>query len=576
MAIGSSVIGTIELMRRQEERIFAEGIQMLTEKSTTVAPCEEACPAGVDVPRYIRCIKKRDFDQALAVNREKIPFPSVCAYICTAPCEDECHANVFGKPIAIRALKRLAVEKGRAHSPEARVKSTGKKVAIVGSGPAGLTAAYFLVRQSHGVTVFEILAVPGGMMRIGIPDYRLPKRILDKEIEAIKAAGVDIKTSTRISSLDELFGQGYDAVFLATGTHKGMRLDVPGEDGPGVIDCLSMLRRVNLGEKVPLADNVLVIGGGNVAVEGARTALRLGAKKVSLVCLECRDKMPAHDEQIKQAMEEGVDVLPSRQCLRVLREKEAITGVECIELRAMRFEEGNIIVDPIPGSEHILSANMLVIAIGQNPDLSTISGIPHEDIGTWGRIVANPYTMATRRAGLYAGGDVVTGTDSVIQAIAAGRRASASIDKYLGGAGDIAEKLVTPGEEVEFCIPKLTLDRVSIPTLPPEKRIKNFAVVEDTLADEVGVTECTRCLRCDAPVDIDPLVCIGCGICETICSGDVIRMNSETNKAFPKYPQHCWTCYNCELCCPVGAVTVSPIIKQKPLVWKAGRKRGGQ
>ncbi|MFZ4441716.1 MAG: FAD-dependent oxidoreductase, partial [Syntrophales bacterium] len=264
-------------------------------KEPLKAPCREACPAGVDVPRYLRFIVAGQYAEALAVIRESIPFPAVCGYVCPAPCELKCQlGQLADAPEAIRALKRFVADHvgtpRRKVSPaperiqDRAIPPSGKSVAIVGSGPAGLTAAYYLARQGHKPTVFEALPQQGGMMRVGIPSYRLPKHILDAEIENIKEAGIEVKTSTRIESLDTLFSQGYDAVFLAVGAHRGVRMGIDGEETAGVIDALTFLRQVNLGNYPTLVGKtVVVVGGGNSAVDASRTALRLGAKEVTIV-----------------------------------------------------------------------------------------------------------------------------------------------------------------------------------------------------------------------------------------------------------------------------------------------------
>ena len=280
-------------------------------KNRTVAPsCRCACPAGIDVPRYIRRIKEGKFDEALAVIREKIPFPSICGFACYAPCEGNCGNRQFGEPIAIRALKRAAAEKGGdlwrknlTIAPE-----TGKRVAVVGSGPSGLTAAYYLAVSGHKVTVLEALDQIGGMMRVGIPEYRLPHKALDNEIEYLKEMGVDIKTGHRVESVDMLFKQGYDALHLSCGAHKGARLGIPGDDLPGVVDGISFLREINLDKKVEIGNRVAVIGGGNTAVDVARSAIRLGAKEVEVIYRRSKAEMTAYEEEVGAAVIEGVAI----------------------------------------------------------------------------------------------------------------------------------------------------------------------------------------------------------------------------------------------------------------------------
>ncbi len=265
----------------------------------------EACPAGVDVPRYIRFIVAGQYAEALAVVRESIPFPAVCGYVCPAPCEIKCQlAQIADAPEAIRTLKRFVADHAsRTWRQNHEIPPTGKSVAIVGSGPAGLTAAYYLAKQGHRLTVFEALPQLGGMMRVGIPSYRLPRDILDAEIEDIEKAGIEVKTSTRIESLDSLLAQGYDAAFIAIGAHQGVRMGIDGEDSPGVIDALSFLRQVNLGKCPTVGKIVAVVGGGNSAVDASRTALRLGAKEVTIVYRRTRAEMRAYPEEVNQAIQ---------------------------------------------------------------------------------------------------------------------------------------------------------------------------------------------------------------------------------------------------------------------------------
>jgi formate dehydrogenase beta subunit len=285
-------------------------------ENTTAPPCQCACPAGIDVPRYIRRIKEGKFDEALAVIREKIPFPSICGFACYAPCEANCGNRQFGEPIAIRALKRAAAEKGGdlwrknlTIAPE-----TGKRAAVVGAGPSGLSAAYYLAVLGHQVTVLEALDQTGGMMRVGIPAYRLPREALDKEIDYLKEVGVAIKTGRRVASVDELLKEGYDAVYLACGAHPGAKLGVPGDDLPGVVDGISFLRKVNQGEKVTIGNRVAVIGGGNTAIDAARSAIRLGAKEVEVIYRRTEAEMTAYAEEVGAALFEGASGSAAVRC----------------------------------------------------------------------------------------------------------------------------------------------------------------------------------------------------------------------------------------------------------------------
>jgi NADPH-dependent glutamate synthase beta subunit-like oxidoreductase len=317
--------------RRCERVCPVEAISLKTgkpvEKRLGTAPCTRACPAGVDVPRYLRLVTEGRYGEAVAVNREELPLPSVCAYACVHPCQGECQRGRVDQPILIRALKRVAIDNddGTWRENFNRETESGKTIAVVGSGPAGLTAAYYLNKKGHEVTVYEELPKAGGYMRVGIPDYRLPKELLDRDIEAIEETGVTIKTGQRVNSLSEL--KGFDAVLLAIGAHRGARLSLPGAELKGVLVGTSFLKDVSLGKNVEIGKKVIVLGGGSVAFDCARTARRLGAESVSTACLECQEEIPALPEEVGMGGEEGVHVLTSRGFKGIVSHNSHVSGV---------------------------------------------------------------------------------------------------------------------------------------------------------------------------------------------------------------------------------------------------------
>ncbi len=470
-------------------------------KGLVKAPCSHTCPAGVDVPRYLRFISQGQFDEALAVIREKIPFPSICGHVCPHPCEAKCRREQVDEAIAIRALKRFAAEKGNGlwKMKAKMAPATGKSVVIVGSGPAGLTAAYYLAKRGHAVTVFETLPEPGGMMRYGIPEYRLPREVLAEEIEEIRSAGVDIRTNTKANSLDELFEKGYNAIFLAIGAHQGAKLGIEGEDSPGVMEGVSFLREINMGNKVRLGNRVAIIGGGNVAIDASRSALRLGAREVTIIYRRTRAEMPASSEEIEEALHEGVRIEFLTNPSRIER-KDGIVELTCTRMELGALDaSGRRRPVPIKGSEFSLDFDTVIAAVGQTTEAPEQFGLPLERGNTF---QVDPDTLATTREGVFTGGDAVSGPATVIEAIAAGRQAAISIDKYLGGSGVIDETLAPPEEgEVSPEIEEGEKPRISIPTLLLGDRLNNFAEVELSLEEEVAVEEARRCLRCDLEED---------------------------------------------------------------------------
>ena len=463
-------------------------------------PCTLACPANVDVPGYLRLIAQGKVDEAYALILEKVPFPGVLGRVCTHPCEDACKREEVNTPIAICALKRYAADNESGSWQKAlRVKDdTAHKVAIIGAGPAGLTAAFYLRKKGHQITVFEALPEPGGMMRFGIPDYRLPKDILRAEIKRIEDIGVEIRTNTKVDSIEKLFEEGYNAAFLAIGAHQGLSIGVDGEDSPRVMEGVTFLREVSLGKRVALGNRVAVIGGGNAAIDSARTALRLRAKEVTVIYRRTRAEMPASPEEIDDALTEGVKIhflaAPSR-----IISQDGKVELECIrmELGAMDAS-GRRRPEPIKGSEFTISFDTIIAAIGQHPE------IPRQfDLATGQAnvIQVDPDTLATSRKGVFAGGDAVTGPASVIKAIAAGRRAASSIDKLLGGDGNIEETLWERPAPEPYSGRRdrgfADLGRVEMPRVPISERHNSFAEIDLGFDADKAATEAKRCLQCD-------------------------------------------------------------------------------
>lgn len=522
-----------------------------------IAPCQQACPAGIDVPRYVRHVRHGQFAAALDVIRDRIPFPLVCGYACYHPCEERCARSQFDTPVAIRLLKRVAAEQGAAAiAPRVARAPTGRRVAIVGAGPCGLTAGWFLTLFGHTVTVLEAMDRPGGMLRYGIPAYRLPDTVLDADVDAIAAAGVEIRTGARVGSAQDLLAQGFDAVLVAAGAWRGSRLGIPGEDGARVLDGLSFLAAVNAGNPPALqGQRVVVIGGGNTAIDAARVSRRLGAEVVQAY-RRTRKDMPAHDEEVAAALAEGVvfafHTAPAR-----------IEGGQLVCVRTSAGEadaSGRRRAQVVAGSEHDLPADCIIVAIGQqveSPGLAT---------GDEGTIAHEPGTLGTDIPGIFVGGDAASGPASVIDAIAHGQRAAASIDRFLGGAGDIAAfdlppSVTKPGEPA----PRGSL-RAEPAMLSPADRLRGFGLVEDCCNVGAATAEAGRCLSCDLrffDVRVDPTLCKGCSYCDEVCGPGVFARAGEFNEGGCRpykvvNESACVGCFACLYVCPDFAITIDP------------------
>ncbi|MCD8333466.1 MAG: FAD-dependent oxidoreductase, partial [Clostridiales bacterium] len=484
-------------------------IQLLTtnvKKEDALVPCRHACPAHTDIPRYIRFVKEGNCDAAAAVVREKAPFPHTLGLICTQACAKECKRNEVSEAMSIREIKRYAAEHDTGSYWKGKGKQlpdTGKKVCVVGGGPAGLTAAYYLRKQGHAVTVKEELPTVGGMMSYGIPSYRLPRNVVAEEAKVISDQGVVMETGVRINNPVDLLGE-YDAVLMATGNHMGVRLPIPGKDLEGVHVNIDFLRKASMGMETGIGKRIIVLGGGNVAFDCARTAKRLGAEEIHLACLEAREAMTADDEEIEQAQEEGIFVHPAQTFERITGE-DHVTGVDFMNVKRFYFDENHrAITEKEEGSEHHIDGDTVIFATGQWSELTPECGL---QLGKANSIVVDPKTLATSVEGIFAAGDVTYGTKSVVQAIASGREAAEQIDLYLGGDGDISEVLA-PEQFADPYIGKsegfgyLTAAKKQI--LPVEERQDNFKPFDFGICDIDICGESGRCLQCDLRLQIHP------------------------------------------------------------------------
>ena len=456
------------------------------------APCQTACPAGTDAGRYIGLIGEGRFSDAYAVAAEVNPFPSVCGWICTAPCESACRRGTLDEPIAIRTLKRFAAEHGTLPQVPAPTVRRTERVAIVGGGPAGMSAAYYLARLGYAATVFEAMPVPGGMMAIGIPEYRLPREVLRAEIDRIVGLGVDLRLNQAMGrdfSLGDLEAQGYQAIFVSTGAPKSRRLGVPGDQLRGVVPATVFLKQVNLGEHPQLSGSVLVVGGGSTAMDAARSALRSGATSVTVLYRRTRAEMRAQPEEVADAEREGV----------VIRFEQVVTEVlgEDGRMISALVEEASA---PAAAPRQ-LTASTLLVAIGEEPDPSILPEGTGIEISAFAGIVADPKTLATGHAGVFAGGDVVSGPKTIIDAVASGRRAAAAIHAYLRGIPDGEADVMAAARYRTPLPPALALDLAIRPRAHADEAEYvpgSFAATQHGFTEEAARQEASRCFRCDA------------------------------------------------------------------------------
>lgn len=526
----------------------------------TVTPCREACPAGVNIPGYIRFVREGKFAQALSVIRESMPFPGACGYACVHPCEMKCARVQYDQPVAIRMLKRAAVEYG-GDSWKKQFKpapSTGKKVAVIGAGPCGLTAAHYLSGKGHRVVVFEALPEAGGMMRYGIPGYRLPNDILNLEIGEIISRGVELKTNTEVTFPDEMLNQGFDAVFIATGAWAVVNLGME-SNSPAILDGIAFLQDVNSGGNPAIGPRIAVIGGGNTAIDAARASVRLGAKEVVVIYRRGREEMPASPEEIADALEEGVKIEFLAAPVKARDQK-----LTCVRMKlGPRDASGRPAPVPVEGSEFTVDCDTVIAAIGQKVD-AVLLGVESNADGT---IKTEKDTLATSRKGVFAAGDAVTGPSSIIQAIAQGKRASVSIDKFLDGDGNIAESLVIDSDPGLKPVVPTGAERPAVRTLDFGNRLNTFASVEEGYSKNTAMREAHRCLGCDIReyrVEVDFSACKQCGYCKAVCGPEVFKQSEGFNDrgynpVQAANTERCVGCYQCFFVCPDFAISIEKV-----------------
>jgi NADPH-dependent glutamate synthase beta subunit-like oxidoreductase len=480
-----------------------------TTREDDLVPCKAACPAHIDIPGYLRMIARGKTDEANAIIREKVPFPGVLGRVCIHPCEEVCRRREVNETISICALKRFAADgdKGLWKKEIKVAPDTGKKAAVVGAGPAGLTAAFYLRKQGHTVCIFDSNDQPGGMMRYGIPEYRLPRKILDQEIKDILDLGIEFKPNQNLGhdiSLDGLKNDGYDAIFLGVGAQQSKRIPLDGCNVPDVMWGLEFLRQVYEGETVQLKDSVVVIGGGNFAVDVAMTARRCGVADVKMACLECLEEMPASPWELEEARAEGIEIMPSWGPDKVISENGKITRMDLVECTCVFDDDGNFCPEFSDKKECIL-VDQIIMAVGQAVDVSFLENNSQIKINS-DLIVVDEDSLETDMKDIYAGGDVTKVSGAIIHAIAAGRLAAASIDKALDGSGEIDEVRFARenpdhhmGRDEDFA----SWQRVSVPQLDAATRISSFEEVSVGYDEDQAAAEAKRCLQCDLRLLLD-------------------------------------------------------------------------
>jgi heterodisulfide reductase subunit A-like polyferredoxin len=494
------------------------------------SPCTNACPNAVNAHGYVSMIAQGKYEEALEVITRTLPLPGVLGRICPHPCEDVCRRDEVDEPISICTLKRFVADQVDIDNlPLVDITAREEKVAVIGAGPAGLTAAYFLAKDGFKVTIFEALPVGGGMLRVGIPDYRLPPDVLEKEIKWITRHGVEIKYNTALGrdmTVDGLLDDGYSAVYLAVGCHANMQLNIPKEDTDGVISGVEFLRDVCLGDLTALTGNVVIVGGGDVAIDAARSALRIGADNVSILYRRTHAEMPAREEEIEDALEEGIDIQFLMAPVEVVESDGKVVGLKCIEMKLGEPDDsGRRRPVPVKGSEFIVDTDVIIPAIGQKTDTTFLKDTKDIELDRWNNIKVDPISFQTTKKGVFAGGDAQTGASIAIAAVAAGKEAAVSIKRYLDGKDltkgrepiELPQKDFYPIKEDIQKVKRAKMSRILM-----EERKAGFTEVELGLSEEAAVADAKKCLNC--------MVCCECLECVKACKAEAVTLETHGEK----------------------------------------------
>jgi 2-oxoacid:acceptor oxidoreductase delta subunit (pyruvate/2-ketoisovalerate family) len=533
-------------------------------------PCNAACPAGNDVVGFIQKITQDDFEGAWHLIREENPFPGTCGRVCFHPCETKCNRGSYDEPIAIHALERFAADfASQLPQKIEKISAQGRgKIAVIGSGPAGMSCAYHLAKLHYNVTVFESFTQTGGVLRMGIPSYRLPRNVLDREISNIEASGVEIRTGVPIgekTKIEEL--KDYQAIFIATGAHRSRGLHIPGEKGKGIFSGLDLLKRINLDGKVRIGEKVAVIGGGNTAIDVARSVIRLG-KKATILYRRSKEEMPAFEEEIVEALEEGVKIRYLVNPIRVQR-KESLKRLECLRMKLGEKDEGGRRKPvPVPNSNFFTEADTVIVAAGEEIETSFLP----KGVGKREGIVLTQMDGRTDVEGIFAGGDLASIQRTVAYAIGSGKKAAMAIDCYVkGNDSEEAIRQILIGEGPSLSIfrylhpgerPRnphvVTFEELNMDYFEPAKkqreskrlpkdRIKEFAEVTSGLTENAGVREAERCFSCGT--------CNECENCYIFCPDASILMKGEKISQQVDY-DFCKGCGICFVECPRRAISL--------------------
>jgi len=534
------------------------------------APCQITCPAGLDIPTYVTLIGMGRDAEAIDVIRRNCPFPWVCGLVCTRPCEYMCVRARIDTPVSIKTLKGFAAERamsqGSYTNPQ-KDPAKNKKVCVIGAGPGGMSAAYYLALKGYGVRIIEQQSVAGGMLLLGIPRYRLPREVIDREVAMLKNLGVEFQFSTRFgqdTTFEKLKNDGFEAFFLAVGAHKSFKLGVPGEsDFPQVIEAIDFLREVALGDRQVPGNKAVVIGGGNVAIDAARSCLRLGSELVTLAYRRTRSEMPADAEEVEQAEEEGIRFEFLNIPQEIIGSQGRVEGLRCLQARLVTKEDQDRKYPvPIEDSEFTIAADVIISAIGQQVDADCLEAVKGLDWTRRKTINVNMVTMETSLEGVFAAGDAVTGPATVIEAIGGGKRAAESIDRYLEGIPQPKMPPVpTRRGRIEYLeVPassKMTIKRPDMPLLNIYRRRTTFQQAELGYPEDSVREEARRCLRCD--------ICLRCGKCIEVCR-DKMGVNAlqmgyfdfdhPVPTDFRLTEERCILCGACATNCPTGAMQI--------------------